>query len=77
MKKQELVNKIKAMEKRERGIVDIQMKDSLEKLREAEKGSYNQKLQMLESVQRNIKKALAVIHNMEHRPDDFLTPFQP
>jgi len=64
MKKQELVNKIKAIEKRERGIVDVQMKDSLEKLREAEKGSYSQKLMMLESVQRNVKQALDVLHNL-------------
>tara|TARA_R110002126_G_scaffold8027_2_gene38540 strand:- start:2179 stop:2388 length:210 start_codon:yes stop_codon:yes gene_type:complete len=64
LKKQELLKEIEAIEKLEKGIVDIQMKDSLEKLREAEKGSYEQKLMMLESVQRNVKQALDFLHNL-------------
>ena len=64
LKKRELLKEIEAIERLERGIVDIQMKDSLEKLREAEEGSYEQKLMMLESVQRNVKQALDALHNL-------------
>ena len=64
LKKQELLKEIEAIEKLEKGIVDIQMKDALEKLREAEKGSHEQKLMMLESVQRNLKQALDFLHNL-------------
>ena len=64
MKKQGMLEELASIRKRERGIVDVQIRDSLEKLREVENASYSQKLMILESIQRNTKQALDVLHNL-------------
>jgi len=64
MKKQGMLEELASIRKRERGIVDVQVRDSLEKLIEVENASYSQKLMILESIQRNTKQALEVLHNL-------------
>ena len=65
MNKQQLIKALGSIEKREKGILDVQVKDSLEKLRQVEFASTSAKLQMIESIQRNTAQALKVINNLK------------